>query len=84
MNISSIRVSFEYLFAGKKESLTFVPETRIDEINGIEYISRLFCLEQQKDYICDPFVTKDILPGILQSYFPAARIEIITSANKLS
>lgn len=84
MIISSIRVSFETLLAGRKEFLTFVPETKIDAINGIEYISRLYCLEQMKEYKTDPFITMEILPGVLQNYFPAGRIEVLSSAGELS
>ena len=84
MIISSIRVSFETINSLRKESLTFVPETKIDEINGLEYISRLYCLEQMKEYKTDPFITPDILPGVIQSYFPLARVEVLSSAGELS
>lgn len=64
----------------KFEVLTFIPETEIDPDNGEEYISKMFCLEQQKDFNVPPFMTLEILPGYLQGVFPMARV--ITNPGK--
>ena len=80
-NISSVTVQLETLLALRKETMTFVPETKIDPDNGEEYVSKIFCLEQQRDFGVSPFMTVDLLPGYLQSIFPLGRVIVNAGKN---
>ena len=74
-NINSVKVRLETLLSSQNETLTFVPETIIDDDNGEEYISRLFCLEREcKGFNVPPYITLELLPNYLQSVFPLGRI----------
>lgn len=75
-NINSVKVQFTTLMALKNETLTLIPKIKIDDDNGEEYVEKVYCLEQDKDYPVAPFLTVNLLPGWLQFTFPAARITI--------
>lgn len=72
--IKSVRVQFTTLLSLKTETLTLIPRTIIDDVNGEEYVEKVYCLEQDKDYPVAPFLTVNLLPGWLQFTFPTARI----------
>lgn len=82
--IESIRVQFYFLDSLKSNTLTFIPNTKVDEINGEEYVENLYCLEQQKFVPIQQFITKDVLPGLIQSQFPYARVDVLYSSKELS
>ena len=81
MKPDAIKIKFEFLHALKNETLTLIPKTTKDELNGEEYVENVYCIEQQKTFNLPPCVTPKILAGYLQSIFPTGRMIVNPENN---